>query len=115
MRAFEVEGVRQRLAAGNGGYEVVHRSPGLEVGVYVLVAPEPDRQQAHEDDELYFVLEGRGVLTIEGESISVEEGKAAFVPAGADHRFTGYEGLSVLVVFARPHDGSGEQSGRVPR
>jgi hypothetical protein len=33
-------------------------------------------------------------------------GKAAFVPAGADHRFTGYEGLSVLVVFARPHEGS---------
>jgi hypothetical protein len=22
------------------------------------------------------------------------------VPAGADHRFTGYEGLSVLVIFA---------------
>ena len=26
------------------------------------------------------------------------EGQAAFVPAGADHRFTGYEGLSVLVI-----------------
>jgi len=101
VRSLDVEGVRQRLAAGNGGYEVVHRSPGLEIGVYVLVAPEPDRQQAHEDDELYVVLEGRGTLTIEGESIPVEEGKAAFVPAGADHRFTGYEGLSVLVVFAR--------------
>ena len=33
-----------------GGYEIVHESPGLEVGVYVLVAPEPDRQQPHEDD-----------------------------------------------------------------
>jgi mannose-6-phosphate isomerase-like protein (cupin superfamily) len=29
------------------------------------------------------------------------EGQAAFVPAGAEHQFTGYEGLSVLVVFAR--------------
>jgi len=115
VRALDVEGVRQRLAAGNGGYEVVHTSPGLEVGVYVLVAPEPDRQQAHEDDELYVVLEGRGVLTIEGESIPVEEGKAAFVPAGADHRFTGYEGLSVLVVFARPHEWSAEQTGEAPR
>ena len=37
-------GVRRRLEAGKGGYEVVHASPGLEVGVYVLVAPEPDRQ-----------------------------------------------------------------------
>jgi mannose-6-phosphate isomerase-like protein (cupin superfamily) len=50
------------------------------------------------------VLEGRGVLTVEGESIEVGEGKAAFVPAGADHRFTSYEGLSVLVIFARPHE-----------
>jgi mannose-6-phosphate isomerase-like protein (cupin superfamily) len=101
MDAMDVESTRRRLVAANGGYEIVHTSPGLEVGVYVLVAPEPDHQEAHEDDELYVVLEGRGVLTIEGESMTVEEGKAAFVPAGADHRFTGYEGLSVLVIFAR--------------
>ena len=99
--AFEIEAVRRRLEAGSGGYEVVHTSPGLEVGVYVLVAPEPDRQQPHEDDELYVVLEGSGVLTVEGESIPVREGQSVFVPAGADHRFTGYEGLSVLVIFAR--------------
>jgi mannose-6-phosphate isomerase-like protein (cupin superfamily) len=102
VSAIEVEAVRRRLAAGNGGYEVVHSSPGLEVGVYVLVAPEPDHQQPHEDDELYVVLEGRGVLTVEGEETALKEGDAAFVPAGADHRFTGYEGLSVLVIFSKP-------------
>jgi mannose-6-phosphate isomerase-like protein (cupin superfamily) len=41
------------------------------------------------------------VLEVEGESTPVREGSAVFVPAGADHRFTGYEGLSVLVTFAR--------------
>jgi len=99
--AFEVEQVRRRLEAGNGGYEVVHASPGLEVGVYVLVAPEPDHQQPHEDDELYVVLEGRGALNVEGEAIPVVQGQAIFVPAGAEHQFTAYEGLSVLVIFAR--------------
>ncbi|MEX2256892.1 MAG: cupin domain-containing protein [Acidimicrobiia bacterium] len=93
--------MRRRLEEGNGGYEIVHTSPGLEVGVYVLVAPEPDRQQPHEDDELYVVLDGRGVLTVEGKSIPVTKGEAVFVPAGAVHQFTAYEGLSVLVVFAR--------------
>jgi mannose-6-phosphate isomerase-like protein (cupin superfamily) len=101
MHAFDVKAVKERLKAGNGGYEIVHTSPGLEVGVYVLVAPEPDRQQPHEDDELYVVLEGRGVLEVEGQSTEVEEGSSVFVPAGAEHRFTGYEGLSVLVIFAR--------------
>jgi mannose-6-phosphate isomerase-like protein (cupin superfamily) len=100
-RAFEIEQVRRRLEAGNGGYEVVHASPGLEVGVYVLVAPEPDKQQPHEDDELYVVLEGSGVLNVEGVATPVVEGQAIFVPAGADHQFTAYEGLSVLVIFAR--------------
>jgi mannose-6-phosphate isomerase-like protein (cupin superfamily) len=102
MGLFDVRSVQQRLAAGNGGYEIVHRSPGLEIGVYVLVAPEPDRQSPHEDDEVYVVLEGRGTLLVEDDQIPVEEGKAVFVPAGAEHRFTGYEGLSVLVIFSRP-------------
>jgi len=102
MDALEVDRVRTRLEERGGGYEVVHRSPGLEVGVYVLVAPEPDHQTAHADDELYVVLQGRGELTVEGESVALQEGKAAFVPAGSDHRFTGYENLSVLVIFARP-------------
>jgi mannose-6-phosphate isomerase-like protein (cupin superfamily) len=96
---FDVRDVAERLAAGNGGYEIVHSSPGIEIGVYVLVAPEPDRQQPHEWDEVYLVLEGRGILEVEDEEIPAEEGRAIFVRAGAEHRFTGYEGLSVLVVF----------------
>ncbi|MGH3030060.1 MAG: cupin domain-containing protein [Gaiellaceae bacterium] len=100
-RRFEVEAAQRRLLAENGGYEVVHTSPGLEIGVYVLVAPEPDRQQPHEDDEVYVVLEGTGTLEVEGEEIELLEGEAAFVGAGAEHRFTSYEQLSLLVVFAR--------------
>ena len=99
--SFEVASVRSRLAEAGGGYEIVHESPGLEVGVYVLVAPEPDRQQPHEDDEVYAVLEGTGTLDVEGREIELHEGEAAFVAAHAEHRFTSYESLSLLVVFAR--------------
>ena len=101
MHSFEIQEVKKRLGEANGGYEVVHESPGLEVGVYVLVAPEPDRQQPHEDDELYVVLEGTGVLDVAGRSVPVKEGTAVFVEAGADHRFSAYEHLSVLVLFER--------------
>jgi len=99
---FDVHGAKRRLQQMGGGYEVVHESPGLELGVYVLVAPEPDRQQPHADDEVYVVLEGSGNLEIEGASHPLEEGHAIFVAAGAEHRFTAYEQLSVLVAFARP-------------
>ena len=98
---FDITGAKERLAAGTGGYEVVHRSTGLEIGVYVLVAPEPDRQSPHEDDEVYVVIEGRGTLEVEGENVDLHEGHAVFVPAGAEHLFVGYEQLSVLVIFEK--------------
>jgi len=99
---FDLGAAKARLQAANGGYEIVHESPGLELGVYVLVAPEPDRQQPHADDEVYVVLEGSGALEIEGVIHPLSEGQAIFVPAGADHRFSAYERLAVLVAFARP-------------
>jgi mannose-6-phosphate isomerase-like protein (cupin superfamily) len=101
MHAFGIADVKDRLVAAGGGYEIVHESPGLELGVYVLVAPEPDRQQPHADDEVYIVLEGSGVLDVEGTAVPVKEGDAVFVEAGADHRFSAYERLSVLVIFER--------------
>ena len=75
---------------------------GARGGVYVLVAPEPDRQQPHEDDEVYIVLEGSGTLQVEDEEIDLAEGQAMFVAAHAEHRFTAYERLSLLVIFTRP-------------
>ncbi len=99
--AFDIAGVRERLAAGDGGYEIVHESAGLEIGVYVLVAPEPDHQQPHLDDEVYVVLEGRGRLEIEGRTVELREGHSVFVPAGARHQFVSYEQLSVLVIFEK--------------
>jgi len=98
--AFDVEAVKQRLSTA-GGYEVVHSSPGVEIGVYALVAPEPDRQQPHDDDEIYVVLEGTGVLEVEGVKTELREGQAMFVPAGVEHRFSAYETLSLLVIFEK--------------
>jgi len=101
VHAFGVGSVVDKLRAAGGGYEIVHESVGLELGVYVLVAPEPDRQQPHEDDEVYIVLDGSGVLDVEGERVPVNVGDAVFVEAGADHRFSAYEQLAVLVIFER--------------
>jgi mannose-6-phosphate isomerase-like protein (cupin superfamily) len=106
--ALDIRAVQQRLASGDGGYEIIYELSGLEVGVYVLVAPEPDRQQPHEDDEIYVVLEGSGVVDIAGERVELNEGQAAFVPAHVEHRFSGYENLSVLVIFARGRSGQSQ-------
>ena len=97
---LDIQGAKSRLLEA-GGYEIVHQSPELELGVYVLVAPEPDRQQPHEDDEVYVVLEGRGTLDVEDKRFELHEGDSVYVRAGAEHRFVGYEQLSVLVIFEK--------------
>jgi mannose-6-phosphate isomerase-like protein (cupin superfamily) len=87
---------------GPGGYEIMSETPGLELGVYRLVAPEPDRQRPHADDELYVVLEGSGVLEADGERLEARTGDALFVAAEVPHRFVEYDDITLLVVFARP-------------
>jgi mannose-6-phosphate isomerase-like protein (cupin superfamily) len=102
MHGFAVQAVAERLAADGGGYEIVHAAPGIEVGVYVLVAPEPDRQRPHEDDEVYAVLSGTGVLDVESVPVELSPGRAVFVEARAEHRFRDYDVLTLLVVFTPP-------------
>ena len=45
------------------------------------------------------MLEGTGALEVEEAEVPVREGSAVFVEAGAEHRFTAYEHVSVLVIF----------------
>jgi len=47
------------------------------------------------------------VLDVEGERVDLDSGHSVFVPAGAAHEFVGYEQLSLLVIFSRPHGSAG--------
>jgi mannose-6-phosphate isomerase-like protein (cupin superfamily) len=102
MRGFDVEKAAARLRETGGGYEIVHLSPGLEIGVYVLIAPHPDEQTPHVYDEVYVVMSGSGDLVVEGEYRPLTPGEAVFVPAGVNHRFLGYDEIALLVIFNGP-------------
>jgi mannose-6-phosphate isomerase-like protein (cupin superfamily) len=109
--AFDIHGPKARLCATEaGGFEIVHESTLLQIGVYTLVAPEPDHQRVNTADELYIVLEGYGLLDVEGEPLELREGHAVFVPARADHRFRAYEHLSVLAIVAGRTEDDSETS-----
>jgi mannose-6-phosphate isomerase-like protein (cupin superfamily) len=101
MENFPIAEVRARLEAQNGGWEVVHESSNLEVGVLVRVAPTPDPPVRHTADEVYVVLAGEATLEADGESRRLRPGDAAFVAVGKEHHFVDYERISVLVLFAR--------------
>ena len=67
----------------------------------VLFAPRgTDHQSSHNQDELYIVLKGRGVLLVEGTRFPFVEGDVLFVAASKVHRFEEFsEDLTTWAVF----------------
>lgn len=84
-------------------YQEILRSSTLSVGVYTLPAGSVDPQQPHTEDEVYYVVDGRGSIRVGNEDRAVGPGTIVFVPERVEHRFhTIDEELSVLVFFAPP-------------
>lgn len=101
MQAFEVEALLQQRTQTSDLYMEFLRHPSLSMGLYTLPAGSRDPQEPHDQDEVYFVLEGHARLEVEGDEQPVKHGSLVYVPAGADHRFhTIEEELTVLVFFA---------------
>ena len=77
------------------------RVPAMSAGVYVLPVGGSDPQSPHQEDEMYYVVRGRGRMRAGSEDQAVSEGSVIFVAAGVEHRFHDIaEELMVLVFFA---------------
>jgi mannose-6-phosphate isomerase-like protein (cupin superfamily) len=97
-----IETLAQEAKAGCPYHEFL-RVPALSAGVYVLPAGATDRQTPHTEDEVYYVVRGRGRFTRGSDDAAVGPGEVLYVPARVPHRFHDIvEELVVLVVFAPP-------------
>jgi mannose-6-phosphate isomerase-like protein (cupin superfamily) len=80
--------------------------PDLSAGTYSLPAGSVDTQEPHTEDEIYIVLQGRGVLATDTATAVVRPGSVLYVPAGERHQFVDIvEDIVAVVVFA-PAEGS---------
>lgn len=100
-KAFELQDLVSRLEKEGGYFLDFLKVRGLEAGIIVLRRGEEDTQEPHLSDELYYVIEGRGLIEIGKGRRPVKKGSIVFVPAGMHHRFYGNsEDLVVLYMFA---------------
>lgn len=91
---------QQRVASGKL-YQEFLRVPAMSAGLYVLPAGAADPQRPHHEDEMYYVVRGRGRFRAGSEETEVSAGSVLFVGAEVEHRFCEIvEELAVLVFFA---------------
>lgn len=92
--------IRLATPAG-GGYLEQLRVASLSAGRFTAAPGYDERQEPHDEDEIYYIIDGEAVLEIDGVPHRVTAGTLAYVPRGAQHRFTQVSAdLDVLVVFA---------------
>lgn len=88
---------------GDEAYREFLRVPVMSLGLFAVGPGHVDTQQPHEQDEVYLVVAGRGVLDIAGARTAVAAGSIAYLPAGEPHRFVDItEDLRVVAVFSPP-------------
>ena len=106
MNAHELADLLATRAASGRPYLEFVSVPDLSVGLYVLDPGQPDLQQPHTEDEVYYVISGRGRITVGDEERDVGPGSVVFVAATVPHRFHDIaERLVILVAFG-PAEGS---------
>ena len=98
--AWEIAEIEADRAAAGRLYEEFLSVPDLSAGLYVLEAGATDPQSPHGEDELYYVVSGRGRITVGDATRDIVPGSMVFVAATVPHRFHDIdERLELLVVF----------------
>lgn len=101
MQAFDLAELLAAHQEAGALYHEFVREPSLSTGLYILPAGSVDPQQPHTEDEVYYIISGRGQIRVADEDRAVSAGSVVFVATGVEHRFhTITDDLTILVIFA---------------
>jgi len=113
MNAFKIAELIKQQEQTARSYLEFFRADSLSMGVYHLAAGARDPQQPHGEDEVYYVVGGRGFIRVGAEDRKIEQGAIIFVEAGREHRFHSItEDLLLLVFFAPAEDSAAVREGK---
>ena len=81
--------------------DIMHTN-SFDVGILRLNPGQKDTQGPHSYDELYFVVEGEGFISIQGKDHKIRKGSCIFIPSKIKHYFHGNKDrLIVLYIFSK--------------
>ena len=98
---FNVNELKQQRADEDVSFHEFLNVDSMHCGLYHLKAGSKDMQTPHDEDEMYYVLEGRASLRLGDETREVTPGTLMFVSATQEHSFFEIEeDMTLLVLFA---------------
>lgn len=104
-RVIRLEEVQSSIPCAAGERAAIALQRGT-LDVALSLPLYPSQQTPHAQDEIYFIVRGRGVLFHDGKRDPFEAGDLLFVAAGTEHHFEGIgEGLALWRVFYGPRGG----------
>jgi mannose-6-phosphate isomerase-like protein (cupin superfamily) len=93
---------RPKVSGPSGSVTVLHRVT-LDVKLNCLTPP--NKLATHAQDEIYVVIDGRGVFVHGGQRDRIAPGDFLFVAAGIEHVFEDFENLILWRVYYGPDGG----------
>ena len=108
MQSFNLGSLMAKSETSRRAWLEFLRTPSLSMGLYRLQAGQADQQQPHTEDEVYYVVSGRGWFRSGQQQQAVGPGTLIFVERLVEHRFYDIaEDLTVLVFFEPPEGSLG--------
>jgi len=100
-KAFDLAGEIAEQKKSGSPYHEFLRVPALSCGIYTLPAGSTDLQAPHDEDEVYYVVSGRGRVKVGDVDRMVGPGTILYVCASSEHSFFEIsEDITLLVFFA---------------
>ena len=98
---FNVNELKQQRADEDVSFHEFLNVDSMHCGLYHLKAGSKDMQTPHDEDEMYYVVEGKAKLRIGDAEQNVVPGTLLYIRATEEHAFFEIEeDMTLLVIFA---------------
>ncbi|MEN8183709.1 MAG: cupin domain-containing protein [Myxococcota bacterium] len=98
-KTFELDAEIEKQRASGRPYREFLRVPSLSCGIYTLPVGARDLQGPHDEDEVYYVVRGRGRVRVGEQDQPVGPGSILYVRATSEHSFFEIDEEITLFVF----------------
>jgi mannose-6-phosphate isomerase-like protein (cupin superfamily) len=105
-----LKNVAQQATTNEYFRQVLATSPKMQIVIMSIPVGGEIGEEVHEDnDQMLYLVEGSGQVTLNGETANFDTGDIVLVPAGTRHNFVtkGDQAMKIITAYAPPHHPEG--------